>query len=342
MVQRRMQSLDGLREDTGCRRLRGKGHLSKVSRFGHPRVATKVPGVSVLLALLSSVLWGTADFLGGTATRRLPALTVVGASQAVALLSVLPVALAVGAQPQHPWSGAVAGIVGVVALGSFYAALAGGTMSVVAPIAALGAGVPVAVGLARGEAPSALQVAGIVVAIVGVVLASGPELSGGASPRPLLLAVVAALGFGLVAVLLADGAKGSSGSVFVTLLIMRATSVTALVVAWLARQVARREVTRESTHFAHAHQGATAGLGGLVASRDLLLLSVIGLGDIGANACFGIASRHGLLSVVSVLASLYPVVTIALARQVHAERIRPIQVLGTLGTLGGVALLVAG
>ena len=324
-MQRGMQSLDRLREDAGRRRLRGKGHLSKVSRFGRPRVATKVPGVSVLLALLSSVLWGTADFLGGTATRRLPALTVVGASQAVALLAVLPVALAVGTQPQHPWSGVAAGLVGVVALGAFYAALAGGTMSVVAPIAALGAGVPVAVGLTRGEAPSALQLAGIVVAIAGVVLASGPELSGGASPRPLLLAVVAAVGFGLVAVLLADGAKGSSGSVFVTLLLMRAASVGALVLALVVAGSARRVVPRRRP-----------------ASGDVLLLSATGLGDIGANACFAVASRHGLLSVVSVLASLYPVVTIGLARRVHAERIRPIQIFGILATLTGVALLVAG
>ena len=273
--------------------------------------------MSVLLALLSSVLWGTSDFLGGTASRRLPAAAVVGLSQAVALLALIPLALAVGARPDDLWTGVGAGLTGVAGLGMFYAALAAGTMGVVAPIAALGALLPVAVGLARGESPTALQVAGIAVAIAGVVLASGPELTGGASPKPLALAVGAAVGFGLVAVLLARGAEASAGAVVTTLLVMRCTSV-----AVLAALLAVRRPT--------------------VARTDWTVLAVIGLGDVAANAAYALASRHGLLSVVSVLASLYPVVTVLLARQLQDERLRPVQVVGAAGTLVGVALLAAG
>lgn len=273
----------------------------------------------VLLALLASLLWGASDFLGGTAAMRLRSLVVVGCSQAGVLLLLVPLALTVGDRPDHLWAAPLAGLAGLIGLGAFYAALAAGTMGVIAPIAAAGAVVPVVVGLARGESPSALQLAGIALAMVGVVLGSGPELSGGAPVRPLLLALVSALAFGSVAVLVAEGSKGRSGAIVVTLLVMRSSALGLLAAVWLVRRVE---------------------LG--VRAADLPLLAAIGLGDVGANACFAIASRSGLLSVVAVLASLYPVVTVLLARQVHDERLRPIQVAGVLGTLGGVALLAAG
>lgn len=279
----------------------------------------------VLLALLSSALWGLADFLGGTATRRIPSWSVVGGSQAVALVVVLPLVLLTGSFGTFTghWLliGCAAGLVGVVALGAFYAALAGGTMGVIAPVASLGALIPVGVGLARGEAPTLAQTAGMVVAIVGVVLASGPELSGGASPRPLLLAVVAAVGFGTVATLIAAGSRGSARSALLTLLVMRATSVGLLLVAMVVLSAGRR-----------------VGL----ARTDLGTLVAIGLADLGANASFAAASRSSLLSVAAVLASLYPVVTVLLARRVHHEVLRPVQVVGAVATLAGVGLLVAG
>ena len=273
----------------------------------------------VALALLSSLLWGTSDFLGGTAAKRLASLVVVGASQGIALVLVVPLALTVGDRPDHLWAGPVAGLAGLIGLGAFYAALASGTMGVIAPIAAAGAVVPVIVGLARGESPTVLQGAGIAIALAGVILASGPELSGGASTRPLMLAGLSALAFGWVAVLVAEGSKGGSGSIVVTLLVMRCSSVGLLAAVWLVRR------------------------GRLGLSRpDLPLLAAVGVGDVAANASFALASRSGLLSVVAVLASLYPVVTVLLARQIHAERLRPIQVAGVLGTLGGVALLAVG
>lgn len=288
--------------------------------MGRNAPVSRVRRVSVVLALLSSLLWGASDFLGGTATKRLPSPFVVGASQAFALVGVLPLAVVFGSRPDALLPAVGAGLVGLLALGAFYAALAGGTMGVVAPIASLGAVLPVAVGLVRGEAPTALQVTGIVVAIAGVTLASGPELTGGAPARPLLLAVVAGLGFGVVAVLLADGSKGPPGAVLVMLAVMRSTSVGLMAVAVLA----------------------AASLRGHARRQDLPLLAAIGLGDLGANALYAFASRGSLLSVASVLASLYPVITVLLARQLHDERLRRVQVAGVLATLGGVALLAAG
>ena len=125
----------------------------------------------VLLALLSSLLWGVSDFLGGTATRRLRAAAVVGGSQGIALLGLLAYVVAAGQladvvqDPSKLLPGLAAGVIGAASLAAFYAALAEGTMGVIAPIAALGTLLPVVVGLARGEAPSLLQLVGIAVAI---------------------------------------------------------------------------------------------------------------------------------------------------------------------------------
>ena len=282
-----------------------------------------------LLALLASLLWGTADFLGGTATRRLPVGSVVGVSQLVALLGLLPIALALGAldEPRaYLVPGLLAGLAGLVALAAFYRALAVGTMGVVAPVAALGVVVPVAAGLVQGESPSGLQLAGILAAIVGVVLASGPELSGEGrgGAQPLILAGVAAVGFGAVFVLIAQGtASGSTGSVVMTLLTMRLVSVVVLTTLLVATARSR---------------GWELG----VRRPDLPVLLAIGAFDVGANAAFAVAAQTGLISVTAVLASLYPVVTVLLARQVHGERLVGPQLPGVVLALAGVVLLAGG
>src|SRR5512139_464621 len=121
--------------------------------------------MAALLALLSSVLWGGSDFLGGTVSRRLAAPVVVGASQLVGLLAVTAVTAGLGElggpSGYLPWA-VGAGLAGLVGLVAFYSALAIGTMGVVSPIAALGVVVPVLVGLLRGERPGTVQVFGIV------------------------------------------------------------------------------------------------------------------------------------------------------------------------------------
>jgi len=277
--------------------------------------------MAALLALLSSLLWGSADFLGGTVSRRLPALLVVGASQLAGLVAVVVVAVATGELDAPtgylPWA-AAAGIAGLIGLVSFYSALAAGTMGVVSPIAALGVVVPVVVGLARGERPAALQMVGIVVAVVGVVLASGPELGGRAGARPLVLATVSAIFFGLTLLFIAEGARTST---VMTLVTMRVTSVA--IVATLLVTLSRRTVVR-------------------LTSRDVSLIAVVGIGDAAANLAFGAASTRGLVSVVAVLGSLYPVVTVLLARVVHHERLAMVQNLGVVAALGGVTLIAVG
>jgi drug/metabolite transporter (DMT)-like permease len=282
--------------------------------------------MAALLALLSSLLWGSADFLGGTLSRRYAAVVVVAVSQLTGLVFAVVVATAaseLGAPTSYlPWALA-AGLAGMVGLTSFYAALASGTMGVVSPIAALGVVVPVIVGLARGERPGALQLAGIAIAVAGVVLASGPELTGRAGARPLLLAAVAAVGFGLALLFIAEGSRTST---LMTLVGMRATSVTLL--AFVVAGV--------------AHRSRRTGLPWAVSRRDVAPIALVGLGDVAANLTFGFASTRGLVSVVAVLGSLYPVVTVLLARVVLDERLGRAQTIGVAGALAGVALIGVG
>ncbi len=287
--------------------------------------------MAALLALLASALWGTADFMGGTAARRLPVASVLGVSQLVALLGLVPLAAAIGAfdEPRAYLLPALfAGLTGTAALACFYRALATGTMGVVAPIASLGVVVPVVLGLLDGERPGPLQLVGMAVAVVGVVLASGPELSGRGrgGAAPLVLAAVAALGFGAVLSLIAvasGGEDGTVGAVVMTLLVMRLVSVLALTSLLLALLRSR---------------GPEIG----VRRGDLPLLLTIGAFDAGANATFAIASQSDLVSVTAVLASLYPVVTVLLARRFHAERLATVQQVGVVLALIGVVALAAG
>lgn len=264
-------------------------------------------------------MWGSADFLGGLLSRTRKPYAVVAGSQACGLLAVAVVALATGAWQGStgwlPWS-VLAGLVGASGLVAFYAALATGTMGVVSPIAALGAVVPVLLGLLRGEAPSAVVLAGLLLALVGVVTASGPELSGGAGARPVVLASLAGVCFGLALVFIERGAQTNA---VMTMTGMRVTSVGLFCLAALALRTT----------------------GGLVV-RDVAPLAVVGVADVGANLLFALATQHGLLSVTAVLGSLYPVVTVLLARFVLHERLRAVQQLGVVAALVGVVLVSAG
>ncbi|WP_141788355.1 DMT family transporter [Oryzihumus leptocrescens] len=265
-----------------------------------------------LLALASSAVWGTSDFFAGLRSRSLAAPAVVGVSQACAFVALSVVVLVrLPDLSFHGWPGwaLAAGLSGTLGLVSFYAALGSGTMGVVAPISSLGAVVPVVLGLLGGEQPAALAWAGMAVAVLGAALASGPELSGAVPPRPVVLACLAAVGFGLALYCLDRGARVS---LLDTLWGMRLVSVLLFGTAALAlRSVAG---TRR---------------------RDVPALAAIGLGDVTANGLFAFASSRGLVSVASVLGSLYPVVTVVWARYLLHERLRWVQ-------LAGVALTVLG
>jgi drug/metabolite transporter (DMT)-like permease len=275
--------------------------------------------VAVLLALLSSGMWGTADFLGGVVSRRLPPLAVYGISQAVGFVILVIAATATGgwaAEPGYwPWAIA-ASILGMVAMLAFYRALSIGPMGIVSPLVSLSVLVPVAVALLRGETPSSIQILGIIAAIVGILLASGPELSGAESARPLILAGVAALGFGGMFVFMA---AGSAHDPLMTMTGMRVTTMVIFAVVLLK----------------------VRGFGGAV-PRDLGPLAIIGVFDALANVAFGFATTLGLLATTSVLGDLYPVVTALLAAIVLHERLRAVQYAGVAAALAGVMLISAG
>ena len=274
--------------------------------------------VSVLLALCSSLLWGTSDFVAGLTAKRLPAAAVVGWSQLVGFLTLSAIVVLGPGLAPGPWPvwAVCAGVAGAVALGSFYAALSSGTMSIVASIAALGAAVPVLLGVATGDSPSPLGWVGMAVAVLGTVLASGPEIRSGLSVRPVVLAGVAAVGFGCV---LFAMDRGGRVSLLSTLWGMRLTSLALYAVVALTRR----------------------SVGG-VGRTDWRVLGFVGLADLGANALFVTASTQGLVSIAAVLGSLYPVVTIVLARLVLSERLRAIQNAGIVLALMGVVALAAG
>jgi len=273
----------------------------------------------VLLALASSVFWGTSDFFAGVKARTIAAPAVVALTQGAALLALSAILLLrhTGFSPSFSGNGLLwsiaAGAAGAIGLVCFYTALASGTMGVVAPISSLGALVPVFLGLLTGEHPSATAWVGMAVAVTGAALASGPELTGAVPPRPVLLAIAAAGCFG-VALFSLD--RGARYAVLETLWGMRVTSVAMFLVAGLvARSV-----------------GGTR-------PRDLPALAAIGLADVSANALFAISSSRGMVSVASVLGSLYPVATLFWARVLLGERLRRVQSIGVGLTLVGVVAI---
>ncbi len=271
------------------------------------------------MSLLASVMWGSSDFMGGLFSRRLPALAVYGFSQAIALAVLIVIATASGGwgADRAVWPWAIAsGALGIVGMLTFYRALALGPMGIISPLVALSVIVPVAVGLLRGQLPAGLQILGIIVAIIGILLASGPELGGAESARPLLLAVVAAIGFGGMYVTLAEGAQYSS---LMTTVGMRITTVTAVLIA-----------------------AAVARSAGGVARRDLPGLAVLGLLDAAANIAYGWATTQEMLTTVAVLGSLYPVVTALLAAVFLHERLRPVQYAGVAATVAAIVMISAG
>jgi drug/metabolite transporter (DMT)-like permease len=278
--------------------------------------------IGVALALAASLSWGIADFGGGIGTRRVHLVWVLVVSQAAGLLLVGAIALATLPQPpsgrELAW-GVFGGVMGAVGLSCFYRALAIGTMGIVGPITATGAVVPVAYGLARGEHPSVLQGVGIVVAVSGVVAASlepPPEGVGRKLATGVGLSLFAALGFG--SAILGLNRVSQAGVVWGTLTLRLAVVPIVCLAALLLRpSVARLRPT-------------------------LPILVAAGLFDTGANLLYGASARHGLISVVSVLGSLYPVVLVVLARVLLAERIARPQLAGVAVALAGVALISAG
>ncbi|MFJ2767275.1 EamA family transporter [Streptomyces sp. NPDC087300] len=287
--------------------------------------------MTALFALATSLLWGLADFGGGLLTRRIPALTVVVVSQAIAVVVLGAVVVATGAWTEwgpQLWFAVGAGLVGPVAMLAFYKALALGPMGVVSPLGSLGVAVPVGVGLLLGERPGLAQFAGIAVAVAGIVLAGGPELRGApVQRRAVLLTLVAAFGFGGVMALIAEASTSLTG-LFLALFVQRVTNV-------LAGGTALFLSVRRGGRALPEDTGISAVRAALPA------LAFVGLADVAANGTYSVAAQHGPVTVAAVLASVYPVVTALAARTFLNERLRGIQAAGAGLALVGTVLLAS-
>ena len=298
--------------------------------------------LALVLALGASFFWGVGDIVAGLTSRRGSAIAVTFFSQVAGAAGAAMVLVLLGrAWPGWPalLPALLAGVALSVSAATFFRAMAIGTMSVVGPIGASGAAVPVVAGMAQGERPSMLQVAGIAAAIVGVVLASreSPEATVAVTPgemlppeqvgrrrvptpgdyrRSILLAVVSALTYGLLLIGIARSAQWDPyWPPFVTRFVSLA--ILAVVIG------SKRQ-----------------GLG--LSSRAAGVAFVAGLCHVTAVTLFSVSSTLGLLSIAAVLASLSSVVVILVARLVLDERLMRVQQAGVALTVMGVVAIVGG
>lgn len=279
--------------------------------------------MATLLALLSSLLWGSADYHAGNLSKRLPTMVVLGINQAFGLLFGIALILISGGWlaptlDSHGYflNGALAGLCGYAGLLCLYAGLSTGRMGVVSPISSLSVLLPLFFALfIKGDQLSTPVLMGVTAAIIGGFLASGPEVTQGLPLRPVLLALGAALGFGSALTFMAIGSQESS---LMTMTTMRAT-----------------------TFFISLAFFIKIGNFGGATKRDIPLLAAIGIADFSANLLLGVATTKGLVSIAMVLGSLYPIATAVLAFAFLNERLHKVQYLGVVLAVGGVALISA-
>ena len=275
--------------------------------------------MSPFLALMSALSWGTADFLGGIATRKSGrVLSVIILSQLAGVALVVVALLFLGGDlvdGDIGWA-AAAGMGGGVGLVLLYRGLSIGTMSVIAPLSAITAAVvPVAWGLLTGERPSLPATIGIPLALAAIALVSGAHLKGFLSSSGLLEALGAGIGFGAFFILIANTESAELWS----LTFARVASIVLLLAVALLTRVPMRP---------------GKGVGWLIVGAGTL--------DTAANLLFLLAERRGLLTLVAVVSSLYPASTVILARIVLDERITKAQWIGLGLAALSVGLISAG
>jgi len=286
--------------------------------------------VPALLALVSAMVWGVADFVGGLASRRSTPLQTLVLTTPAGLVLVVPLALLVGGDPRGsalPGVGsALFGSMGILLL---YAALTIGPMGIVSPVAAvIGAAIPVVVGLLQGDRPGTAAYVGMVLAVVAIVTVglepqapTDDSRHQKVSTKALLLAIASGIGIGGFMAVISQ-APDDSG--LWSVVWARGTST--LIIAVLGGVVALRSRTPY-----------------LAPGRSIRVQALsAGVLDVGANALYVLALQIGLLSVVSVLGSLYPAATVLLARFVLAERLHPMQKVGMVTAILAAALLALG
>jgi len=277
--------------------------------------------VAALLALASSLVYGSGDFLGGLASRRAPAILVTIWAELIGLVGLAIAVVVLRADDVTPadlvWGG-VAGLAGAMGLLLLYGALGDGTMSVVAPLSAVwSAVVPIVWGLVTGERPSGLALFGVALALPAIALVGAEsDKAGHLTRRTLIRALGAGTGFGLYFVLLAQTHKHAG---VWPLIPGRMTGGVLLVVV--------------------------AMIGGRLAALPRparRLTAACGVCDATANVLYILAVQRGLLSLVAVLTALYPASTVLLARAVLKERLGRKQLAGLAVALAAVTLVAAG
>jgi drug/metabolite transporter (DMT)-like permease len=278
--------------------------------------------LAVVLSLVASAAWGFSDFFGGLFSRRLPMPSVLLVIEVGGLLTAGTILLVSGdafPDTRHALTALVAGLVGITGLAVFFTALSVGTMSIVAPLSATGAIVPVAVGVATGDRLTAVIVTGLVLTLLGIVLAGreadDPDRDRAGDRKAIALSLVAALCFGTFFVAYDSAADGSLAWAIV-LARLPAIPLVGLVV-WRRRL----ELPR---------------------GQDLVRLVGAAQLDCIATSLYAVAITRGALSVVAVVGSLYPVTTVLLARFVLGERLQRVQAAGVTAALFGVALISLG
>lgn len=279
--------------------------------------------MATLLALFSSLLWGTADYHGGNLSKKYPAIAVLGVTQAIGLIFGIILALLNGDFSANAFGsngyfipGAFAGALGYFGLICLYAGLATGRMGVVSPISGLSALIPVAYAFfVKGDRLSLILSIGAALAIIGAFLASGPELSQGLPIKPLILALGAAVGFGTALVWMAIGSQGNA---LMTMVMMRTTTL------FISLGILLKYRTIGGLHFKLAP-----------------VLIFIGCADFLANLLLGVATTKGNLTISMVLGALYPIFTALLAFKFLNERLHRIQYIGIFAAVAGVAVISA-
>jgi len=275
-----------------------------------------------LLALLSSAMWGTADFFAGRLSKKHNPFAVLGFSQVFGLLvGVLIVVISGSYQGKvlgfdgYLIPGVLAGLFGYIGLACLYKGLSTGRMGVVSPISSLSTVIPLAYALITGDVLSTITLFGVVIALIGVFCASGPELSQGLPIKPLLLALGAAAGFGLALTFIAIGSQSSA---LLTMVSMRG-----------------------ATFFVTISLAIKFKTTGNFDKKAIPVLFFIGAADFIANLLLGIATTKGLVSVAMVFGSLYPIATAVLAYKFLQERLQRVQYVGIALAVAGVSIISA-
>jgi drug/metabolite transporter (DMT)-like permease len=272
---------------------------------------------TIVLGLLSALAWGGGDFSGGLATRRSPVFGVLVVAHGAGLALLVLLALLSG-EPFPPWRdlawGLAAGLVGGLGLAGLYHALATGQMGIISPVVAvMSAAVPALFAALVEGIPGGGQLLGFTFALFGIALVSNPQGTSGRA-QGLGLAFLSGLLFGGFLILID---QVSSEAVFWPLAAARIGSITLMISIVRSRRVP------------------------LPYRGQLPLVALAGILDVGGNACFVLAAQSGRLDVAAILSSLYPAVTVLLARGVLSERVTRLQTAGILAVLVAVPLIAA-